>query len=200
MNLDPADGGGLTSLSSEAACELDRLCDRFESAWRDGKRPRFEDHLGHADGTFRDVLRNELIAIEVEWRRRLDDDDFESRSAADGHHETVVHRPSAGGVLDTLSPSAGAIHRVLLRDTDGGPEPPIHRPISGGDPGPGTRYRIDGEIARGGMGAILRGRDPDLGRDVALKVLPEDYRDDADMVRRFVEEAPGRLHRKLCTE
>src|SRR5581483_870979 len=39
------------------------------------------------------------------------------------------------------------------------------------------------------MGAVLKGRDPDLGRDVALKVLRDDFRDDADMVRRFVEEA-----------
>ncbi len=39
------------------------------------------------------------------------------------------------------------------------------------------------------MGQILRGRDPDLGRDVALKVLRDDFRDNADMVCRFVEEA-----------
>ena len=39
------------------------------------------------------------------------------------------------------------------------------------------------------MGAVLKGRDPDLGRDVAVKVLLEDIRDNADMVRRFVEEA-----------
>ncbi len=51
------------------------------------------------------------------------------------------------------------------------------------------RYRVDGEIARGGMGTVLKGRDADLGRDVALKILRDDYRDDTNMVRRFVEEA-----------
>ena len=35
----------------------------------------------------------------------------------------------------------------------------------------GDRYQLLGEIARGGMGAVLKGRDPDLGRDLAIKVL-----------------------------
>ena len=34
-----------------------------------------------------------------------------------------------------------------------------------------SRYRVLGEIARGGMGAILRVRDDDLGRDLAMKVV-----------------------------
>ena len=39
------------------------------------------------------------------------------------------------------------------------------------------------------MGAILMGRDPDLGRDLAVKVLLESHEDKPELVRRFVEEA-----------
>ncbi len=93
-----------------------------------------------------------------------------------------------GSVLETIGASIGGVPRVLLRDTAFGEEPsPIIRPSNGQDSS--TRYRIDGEIARGGMGSILKGRDPDLGRDVAIKVLREDLRDNGDLVRRFVEEA-----------
>ena len=51
------------------------------------------------------------------------------------------------------------------------------------------RYQLQGEIARGGMGAILRGRDVDLGRDLAIKVLLESHQGNPEVVRRFVEEA-----------
>ena len=45
------------------------------------------------------------------------------------------------------------------------------------------------EIGRGGIGVVFRGRDRDLGRDLAVKVLREAYRDNPDARRRFVEEA-----------
>jgi tetratricopeptide (TPR) repeat protein len=51
------------------------------------------------------------------------------------------------------------------------------------------RYQFFGELARGGMGVVLRGRDRDLGRDLAFKVLRPDLADRPGVVQRFVEEA-----------
>jgi serine/threonine-protein kinase len=102
--------------------------------------------------------------------------------------ESLYLHVRPGSVLETISATIGVVPRVMLRDTAVGEAPsPIIRPSNGHDAS--TRYRIDGEIARGGMGAILKGRDPDLGRDVAIKVLREDLRDKNDLIRRFVEEA-----------
>jgi WD40 repeat protein/serine/threonine protein kinase len=95
----------------------------------------------------------------------------------------------SGSVLATIAETVGALPQVLLRDTDAGFEAPLVRASrEAGAVGPG-RYRIDGEIARGGMGAVLQARDPDLGREVAIKVLRDDLRGNADLVRRFIEEA-----------
>ena len=51
------------------------------------------------------------------------------------------------------------------------------------------RFEIHGEIGRGGMGAVLRGHDPALGRELALKVLLTGHQEDPATLRRFHEEA-----------
>ncbi|MDG1874301.1 MAG: tetratricopeptide repeat protein [Mariniblastus sp.] len=52
-----------------------------------------------------------------------------------------------------------------------------------------SRYRLYEEIARGGMGAILKGHDNDLRRDLAIKVLLKDHKDRPEVIQRFIEEA-----------
>jgi len=50
-------------------------------------------------------------------------------------------------------------------------------------------YEIISAIGAGGMGEVYRARDPKLGRDVAIKVLPEAFARDTDRMARFQREA-----------
>jgi serine/threonine protein kinase len=57
---------------------------------------------------------------------------------------------------------------------------------------PGTRvgpYEILAPLGAGGMGEVYRARDGNLGRDVAIKVLPAAFAQDADRLARFEREA-----------
>ena len=100
---------------------------------------------------------------------------------------------SAPGALARLAETLAHIPRVHLRDTEPftGPEPAVC-PSSAEMLDPSdriARLQLLGEVARGGMGVIIKGRHSDLGRDLAVKVLLEQHRQKPDLIRRFVEEA-----------
>jgi Tol biopolymer transport system component len=50
-------------------------------------------------------------------------------------------------------------------------------------------YEILSPLGAGGMGEVWRGRDTRLNREVAIKVLPASFAQDADRLRRFKQEA-----------
>src|SRR5271154_4273613 len=50
-------------------------------------------------------------------------------------------------------------------------------------------YEILGPLGAGGMGEVYRARDPRLARDVAIKVLPEDFFESEEKGQRFEREA-----------
>ncbi len=63
------------------------------------------------------------------------------------------------------------------------------------------KYRVSGEVARGGMGVILNAQDTVIGRDVAMKVISSRGQDLREFSERFVREAQiqGKLeHPNIC--
>ena len=82
----------------------------------------------------------------------------------------------------------------LLEDPSWRPAPRQAATNAGGGPrmAPGThlgRYEIISPLGAGGMGEVYRARDPRLHREVAIKVLPEDFARDPERVSRFEREA-----------
>jgi serine/threonine-protein kinase len=95
-------------------------------------------------------------------------------------------RPGVPDGQSTQAASTPSEQKTLPRPE----EPPVERPL----PAQAGRHQIVGEIARGGIGAVLQGRDPVLGRDLAIKILldkPDDRPEDVQRTieHRFIEEA-----------
>src|SRR5262252_3963422 len=56
----------------------------------------------------------------------------------------------------------------------------------------GTRlgsYELSALLGKGGMGEVYRARDAKLKREVAIKILPDEFSRDGDRVSRFQREA-----------
>ena len=69
---------------------------------------------------------------------------------------------------------AQIVSRIALEDM-------TERPLGG--------YHLKALLGAGGMGEVYRAHDPKLGRDVAIKVLPQEFTSDPDRLARFEREA-----------
>ena len=180
------DNGADASTSEDA--EVARVLDEYLADLEAG-RPADPERLLAEHPAIASQLRACLEVMHLAGRV-ADGSGPGSRNGSDPESgETAV--PLAPSLRSTWNLGGAAPPRVRLHDLDD--DEPLVRPRCPEMPatpeGSWGRYQLQGEIARGGMGAVIKGRDVDLGRDLAIKVLLESHRANHDVVRRFVEEA-----------
>jgi serine/threonine-protein kinase len=103
------------------APRVDEVCDRFEGAWRAGQEPRIEEYLAPIAAAERTSFLRELLALEVELRRRCGErpEPGEYRRRFPGHDELI-----ADAFAKDPSAAAGARAEAETGAGDARPEGP----------------------------------------------------------------------------
>jgi len=96
---------------------------------------------------------------------------------------------NGGCGLRSLSSLYDSRPRVTLPDSSEDDKPVVKSAEVPWNEDPSGRYELLGEIGHGAMGTVFWGRDTELGRELAVKVLREKYRYKRGALERFVEEA-----------
>jgi hypothetical protein len=183
------------SLPASVLGRIDEACDRFEDAWQAGHRPRLVDFLEAAEGPERQARLRRLLVVELSYRR--------GRGEAPSKEEYRRSFPDAlQAIDDAITAAASSVREVdglthtaphevgqAESHANGATASPAASSAEPEVPERAGRYLVEGEIARGGMGIVLRAHDPDLKRPLAVKVLQACYRGDPGLTHRFVEEA-----------
>jgi serine/threonine protein kinase len=173
---------------------VDEICLRFERAWKAGQRPAVEEYLGDAPEPERTLLCQELIAVEIAYRRRAGETPREEEYQARFPSLDLRGRldddrePASDDSLPEISPlQHPPTARPEVPDTLSAPEG-----NAGGLTSPALgqlgQYQLLEEIGHGGMGTVYKARHVLLKRTVAVKVLLPERVQDASAVARFHRE------------
>src|SRR5438876_8113964 len=115
----------LPTLSPSEARHVDQACDRFEAAWRAGRRPRPEEYLDTAAGPVRSALLRQLLLLDWDYRRRAGDEpraeDYRARFPGDATLVNDIGREMADSSVSTGMWSGASGSQPTPWSGEGGP-------------------------------------------------------------------------------
>jgi serine/threonine protein kinase len=159
--------GAEITLSPEELERVERVCDRFERAWRSGQRPQIKAYVEELDTPVgRDILRK-LLGVELAYRVQHGE-----RPAAQEYQALF---PDHAKLIEEVFAEPMVAHRGIEGATTPpdssalDPEPP---PTSEPTPIPDYigRYKVIRRLGGGTYGDVYLAHDPVMDCDVAVKV------------------------------
>ncbi|MHB8954101.1 MAG: serine/threonine protein kinase [Pirellulaceae bacterium] len=145
--------------------EIDAICLAFEDEWLTGRRPVLEAYLRQVDGPHQSLLLQELLLLELDYRRSIRDelnlDDYLAR----------------------FTPFQAAVRAAFTASYQRAVRP---RYLPGSLIG---RYCVRRMLGAGAFASVYLAWDGQLQREVAVKVPHLARLTDVDMRQRFLEEA-----------
>lgn len=201
---------------------VDQISDLFEERWRSGDQPTIEEFLATAPEEIRERLLLELLPLELDWRCRnrlpvaaeeyqqrfFNDRDVISSVLADWFRDapaqvvlddTKLISPGDKLAVDsTFDVSRAEASSAPAPVTSTEPDQSLSIPRQIG------RYEVIRLLGSGAMGAVYLARDPELGRQVAVKVpkLEGTHGNTSAQIERFQREARAAAtlhHPNLCS-
>jgi len=138
---------------------INPVCDEFDNAWAEGNRPDITDYLKNQSEEIRGRLANELLRIDIEYRRKASEQVLQN----DYEHLGEIAVAEAGRIIQSLRDQP-----TLAGSDEDRPTILHHRDQIGS-------YRLIEKIGEGGMGTVwLAEQQGEIHRRVALKVIRSD--------------------------
>lgn len=150
--------------SEKLAEQIDQIADEFDRAWRNwanGPPPSIRAFLDQAEESVRSSLREELLAIDREYRAKhgLSSSSLGWINTEAAGSPTAVDLPQPEDSTDITTPADVYKKQTPRR----GPDIAIGQSILG-------KYKVIEELGAGGEATTYRALHSSLGRDVVLKI------------------------------